>query len=146
MDNLKYCIITLELEFGAVNDQTMTVIVDHNGKQQQICPNTDTVISCNIEVEFPTAITLSLFGKNMNTDTQLNEKHEIIKDKYVKLTNLKIDKISAPLAYLQQKIKFILDDQFIVTNYFGFNGSATIYLDKSNAFTQQCYFIQSLTD
>lgn len=141
MSNLAYCKLTLEFEFGAIADSTMSVAV---GSAYTLNPGYDCRQQCELYIQLPSSIRLEVSGKNINTDTLVDDKQQIVKDKYVKLLDIKLDNISVPKHYLEKDITLRTHNDLIHSNYFGFNGVVEINFTKSNVFHQWCDFKKRL--
>jgi hypothetical protein len=127
MEKLKNSQIQLFFKFGAVHDSYMTVTV--NGVP--ILPDHNEQAMIEISVEFPSELIIELGGKNNNTDTLLNDAGEIVQDKFVQLTQVRVDRMNVNDNFLQKWPK--VNDSFTST-YFGFNGQAKLTFDAPSSF------------
>lgn len=137
MDLITKSKLLFTLEFGSVNDNTMQLEFLYNGQQCIMDPGRDVTITHVMDICFPAEITLTVSGKNMMTDTLLDEAGRIVRDKYIKLVAIEIDNIALPTAWMEKKIELIRPGQDpVISNYFGHNGTCSIRFSKANAFLQ----------
>lgn len=127
MEKLNHSRVQLYFKFGAVHDSYMTVTVngvtavpDHN-EQAQI----------ETSIIFPGELIIELSGKNNNTDTLVNDAGEIVQDKFVQLTQVRVDRMTVNDHFLQ---KWPLVNDLFTTTYFGFNGQAKLMFDAPSSF------------
>lgn len=127
MEKLNHSQVQLCFKFGSVHDSYMTVTVngvaavpDH---REQACIETS--------VTFPGELIIELSGKNNNTDTLVNDAGEIVQDKFVQLTQVRVDKMTVNDHFLQKWP--VVNDSFNTT-YFGFNGRAKLTFDAPSSF------------
>lgn len=139
------CLLTLTFEFGSIDGKTMKVeILPEIGKLIVLDPGIDQTLSCDIEIILPTTIKIEISNKNMSTDTIIDEHHNILKDKYVKLSALQLDKIAIPYHWLEKQTKILVGSETYHTNYFGFNGTCAIELPRSTVFQLYANFLREL--
>lgn len=143
MADWSVCDLELEFEFGCLNSKTMQVQIRLADRVETLDPGMDTALVYQTQVTLPAQIQIELSNKNMQQDT-LIENGVIVKDKYVKLTRLSIDKFETPQIYLEKNIKLITESATYTTNYFGFNGRVLIDLDQPNVFIQHCKFLREV--
>ena len=90
----------------------------------------------SVDVTLPTKITLVVHGKDMNNDTRLDDKGNIIQDLYVRIMGVYLDGFNLGEEFLYKKIKFITEDGVLTTPYLGFNGRVEFDLDQTTVFDQ----------
>ena len=130
------CDITLILEYGLINNKSFDVELTHNGVTTPITGTTHTV-----SVNLPTQIMVKFSGKNMATDTIIDDTGRIVADKYVKIKEILLDNIQLPRYFLEKKLELVDENNVIRnTNYIGFNGCLVLNFEKSNVFSQYYYF------
>jgi hypothetical protein len=145
MDPTRNSELTLVLDFGALNDTTMQLTVQNNNNTWAIDPKKTEKIKHTMSITLPTEIVLTVSGKNMMSDTTVDQTGKIIADKYIKLHSILIDNMPVPAHWLEQKIILVTDThQSIASNYFGHNGTCRITLPKSNAFLQFLSFSKEI--
>jgi hypothetical protein len=88
--------------------------------------------SFSTSVSWPSIITIEVFGKNQNCDTQVDDQGNILADKFIRLDKLVVDRMDVPL----NKNKIMLDTGTEKTPvvYWGFNGRIIIELDGPDSF------------
>jgi hypothetical protein len=88
----------------------------------------------SIEVELPTTINIITDGKDNNNDTLLDDKGNVIKDKFLRIDEISIDKKPIDTNALYKIIKIhTVEKQLIYSNYVGFNGVTSINLEYSDS-------------
>ena len=87
-----------------------------------------------IDVELPTTINIITDGKDNNNDTLLDDKGNVIKDKFLRIDEISIDKKPIDTNALYKIIKIhTVEKQLIYSNYVGFNGVSSINLEYSDS-------------
>jgi hypothetical protein len=128
MNNLNRARFKVSLEFGQLpSGKVMTATMFHDGCE---CPG------YAVDIELPTKIKLVISGKDMTTDTILDDKGNIVQDLYVKITGISIDGVGLNSIFLHQGITLITDHGNTITSYFGHNGHVDFILDQPNVFQQ----------
>ena len=127
MEILNHSEVQLWFKFGAVNNTYMTVHV--NGCP--VVPDSSESAMISVPVSFPGELLIELSGKNNNTDTLVNDAGQIIQDKFVQLTQVKVDRMNVSDHFLQ---KWPLVNDSFTTSYFGFNGQAKLSFDAASSF------------
>jgi hypothetical protein len=88
----------------------------------------------SIDVELPTTINIITDGKDNNNDTLLDDKGNVIKDKFLRIDEISIDKKPIDTNALYKIIKIhTVEKQLIYSNYVGFNGVTSINLEYSDS-------------
>jgi len=118
-------LIKLYFKFGGINNEYMNLNIIY---RENIIPVSTEPIQ--LLIEFPAKMILDISGKNMSSDTILDENGTIIKDKHIELTKVIIDNISVPDAYLK-KWPTLHGNR---SSYFGFNGVAELEFSEKNSF------------
>ena len=127
MEKLNSSQVQLYFKFGAVHNAYMSVHV--NGCP--VVPGANERSMISIPISFPGELIIELSGKNNNTDTLVNDAGEIVQDKFVQLTQVRVDKMTVNDYFLQKWP--IVNDSF-ATTYFGFNGQAKLTFDAPSSF------------
>lgn len=145
MKKLNRCYIEIELEFGCVNDKTMSVVLHSNGNDQTAIPeliNGQWLAKPKIYIELPTAVKLSFSGKDHITDVIFDHNGNIIKDLYVKILSVNIDGFKLNEKFIHQRLVIdTTDGQSWTTSYIGFNGNIIINMPEKNVFLQYYSFL-----
>lgn len=144
MADWSHCDLEIEFEFGALNSSTMQVQVTVNNHTEILDPGSDTTVVFQKQIKLPAQIQIRLSNKNMQQDTLVQD-GVIVKDKYVKMNRLSLDKFDTPQNYLEKNIKLNTDSDTHATNYFGFNGQVIIDLDQTCVFAQHCKFLREVS-
>ena len=132
MHDFSQCNIALEFEFGETNGKYMNLAVNDVAVTPD-CPHVDLTIT------LPNTIQLTLSNKGDN-DTIVDDSGNIVQDCYVKLTAIAIDGFKINEKFLHQKVIINTQDgQSITTNYFGFNGTVFLILDRTTVLSQCLY-------
>lgn len=126
--------ITIEFEFGLVNDSHMYVEIENNNEIAVVTPQDN--IWCS-DITLPTLIKINVSGKNHNTDTIVDEDGNILQDKYAKINRIALDCFELHTIYLHQMITLnAVDGNKHTTCYFGFNGQVELDFNKTNVLEQ----------
>jgi hypothetical protein len=127
--------ITFNFEFGAINDQCMIVNIFVDSHDILLNGLDHTEIKLD-SIKIPNTIKIKFSGKNSETDTILDSDGSVLKDKYVKITKIKIDQLSVPSWVIEKKLMLTTEDhRQIHTSYVGFNGEMIIDIPSSNVFS-----------
>lgn len=127
--------VDLDFELGFVQGRTMDMEVHVNGYQVYSGTN---IYQKQLRLEFsmalPGLIEIKLSGKN-EFDTEIDDRGNIVADKYIKLRRLIVDKMPVKTWLLENKLVVIETDNniFKTTNYFGYNGTAIINIKQDNS-------------
>jgi hypothetical protein len=127
MSDLSRARFKIELEFGRLSGKSMKAVMIHDGKE---CPG------FSVDLELPTKITLVVSGKNMSSDTKIDEDGKILEDLYIKIIGVSLDGFDIGVNFLYQKIKLVTEDGVLTTPYLGFNGHVDFIMDHSTVFQQ----------
>lgn len=127
MEKLNHSQVQLYFKFGQVRDTYMSMRV--NGID--VVPDADEQAMIELWIDFPCELVVELEGKDNNTDTVIDSDGKIIQDKFVQLTQVKVDRMSVGNHFLQKWP--VVNDSF-TTTYFGFNGQVRLNFDETTAF------------
>ena len=132
------CTVEFQFEFSAIAGRHMQVAIIVNSNDLYTVTPIDTLVTgTKINVELPSQIVLTFFGKNHNTDTVSDSDGNITQDIFVKILSMSIDGFQLNEKFLHQKLKLVtVDNQEIFTAYIGFNGNITIDLSTHTVFSQ----------
>jgi hypothetical protein len=131
MEKINRSQIELTFKFGQVREEYMTVrIVDSVGEKIAV-PDISNQCVISTVVDFPGELTIYLDGKNNAIDTLVNDAGVITQDKFVQLTQVKLDRMLVPDYFLQ---KWPLVNDSFITTYFGFNGTVKLQFNELNSF------------
>jgi len=120
--------VKLIFEVFCVDDQSMSMIIENESFDN--LPEGE--FTHEIDVDFPSKLRITLTGKNAK-DT-IVENGEIVKDKAIILTDIKVHDVSVDKNYLPRFITLHTTNEDIVSNYWGFNGYIEIDFNASNSF------------
>jgi hypothetical protein len=87
----------------------------------------------DIDIVLPCRLRFVLTGKNMDTDTQIDEQGRITADKCVVLERFYLNKVEIPTHKLQASCTYTTDHGIIHEIYWGFNGEVVIDFPYQNA-------------
>jgi hypothetical protein len=90
-------------------------------------------ISFTTDVVLPGDLVLEVYNKNQN-DTEIDEHHNIKRDKHIKVKSLVVDNMPVPANTLYKLLKLTHSQGESFGPYFGFNGSCQIRFDTQNTF------------
>ncbi len=128
MANLNSARFEIKLEFGQLSSgKTMKATLFYNDHE------------CSgyaVDVELPAKLKLAVSGKDIAVDTILDDQGNILQDLYVKIIAVSLDGFELNSIFLHQGIKFVTDQDTIITSYFGYNGYVEFVLDCPNVFQQ----------
>lgn len=127
MEKFKTGQVQLYFEFGQVRDRYMNLRV--NGID--VVPDSNEQAVVQVSVDFPGELCLELTGKDNNVDTILDSNGNIVQDKFVRLTKVKVDRMIVNDHFLQKWP--IVNDSFAST-HFGFNGQVRLGFNEPTAF------------
>jgi len=133
MTKFSTCKLEIDFEFGGCRDRYFSLQVD-DGYWQTMVSKDDS--SYSTEIHLPAIVRLHFSGKTKH-DTIIGKDNEIIEDMYVKILAIRLDKIGLNEKFIHQKIQIVTDSNDTHnTSYIGFNGTVTLDLAESNAFSQ----------
>lgn len=129
---------TLDFEFGELsNGKVMTVEIGQNDHWQPISRDKNNRATVSVDVDLPSKVSLRFLGKNMNTDTKVDENNNIVEDLYVRINRVSVDGFDMDRAFMHQQIKLVREDGSIVpTCYVGFNGCIDFNFEHDTVFKQ----------
>jgi hypothetical protein len=131
MENFNRGCVQLYFKFGAVHNAYMSAhIVDATGTRPITKDKNDHAM-VETMVDFPGELLILLDGKNNNTDTLIDDSGNIIQDKFIQLTQVKVDRMAVSDHFLQ---KWPLVNDSFVSTYFGFNGQVRLQFNEPNSF------------
>ena len=84
-------------------------------------------------IDLPGTVCIDLYGKGPN-DTQIDEQGNVLKDKYIKLEELTVDRMPVHILSLIKLPELHANNQVTRINYWGFNGQARINFEQSDPF------------
>jgi hypothetical protein len=84
-------------------------------------------------IMWPCTVTITVSGKNLNCDTQVDDLGNIVADKYVELQAVRVDHIEPGIGFIKS---LVLDtgSDLIQARYWGFNGKVVIDFDQDDSF------------
>jgi hypothetical protein len=125
--------ITIDFEFGHIDNRTMIVDILINNKLT-LENSSDAKIILK-QVSIPNEIKIKFSGKTPGKDTKVDNLGNIIQDMYVKIVGIKIDNLKIPNWVIEKKLSYTTDQgKELQTAYIGFNGTMTIPIPENNVF------------
>ena len=128
MSNLKQGRFELKLKFGQLSSGKM--ISADMFPEDRLCSG------YTVDITLPTKITLVVHGKDMKYDTEIDNEGNMVRDLYVRITEVYLDGFDLGVDFLYKKINFITNDGVLTTPYLGFNGRVEFDLDQPTIFDQ----------
>lgn len=124
------------LSLGRVHGQAMSLQVLVNDREVLQQPPTDQdQINLTFDVELPARIEFVTQGKDV-MDTVLDDRGQILQDKYIKVDRLIIDRMPVERWILESRLFEFVEDSGVIrhTNYFGSNGCARFEINTKDSF------------
>lgn len=139
-DLFSACTVKLTFEFGRIESRHMNLSIIHNSRTSYLLEPifNDNVGSAvlTLNITLPTVFDFVVSNKGP-LDTLVDSNGNIIQDCYIKLISLSLDGFVVTQDMLRNKISLVTDNgQVLLSNYFGFNGVATLNLSKPDVFSQ----------
>lgn len=129
MAKFNQSLVKLQFKFVELNNEYMNLNILLSDRFIPVSPAQFRTIE--FYINFPTEIVLDVSGKNMNSDTVLDDQGNIIKDKHIELIKVIIDNIAVPSLYLKKWPELDGNNN----SYFGFNGQFKLKFLEKNSFT-----------
>jgi len=128
MSNLSCARFQIKLEFGRLpSGKIMNAVLLHDDHE---CSGFE------VDIKLPTKLKLVVSGKDMNSDTILDDDGKVIEDLYVKIVKVSLDGIDLDDLFLCKKIKLVTNDGDRSGAYLGFNGHVDFVVDQPTVFQQ----------
>lgn len=123
--------LTFNLVIGHYNGTMSLKAV--SGKKVLIDKKTfrDEKFSFSAEISWPDPVVFILEGKEPN-DTLVDKSGNVSMDKFIKLESMIVDRMPVHIIALLDCVELATDTQVLKTNYWGFNGVASILFDKND--------------
>ena len=93
----------------------------------------DGIFNWRTEFTFPSTLQIKLDGKQP-FDTQLDDNGKIVADKYIKLLDIVVDRLSCAKYYVNKTMLITDQGKQIASDYWGFNGSVELDFPQQNSF------------
>jgi hypothetical protein len=128
--------IVMGFSAGFIDNQTMNLVIYNN---DQVIYQNYNIIDSRFVVEFesclPSTLCIDVSEKGPN-DTKVDDQGNILADKFIKLDYFNVDQMPVKSWILENGLIHFLTEhrQELKTNYFGFNGRATIDLNHTDSF------------
>lgn len=123
----------LWLTKGQFQGKIMSVQITANG----ITVDSETDI-VEFDCDLPGQIVISVAGKGQY-DTEVNDQGIILSDKFVRVDAVSVDRMILPKYIVESKLFCFVPDQKDLptapTNYFAYNGKASINIPNSDSFS-----------
>ena len=138
---MNQCQLQIFLDFrSSIDNECMSVSIEHANNISTVLPQEETVFCYETSIILPCRISLSFGNKKNGKDTTLDEYGNIIKDKCVIITDLKLDGLSVDPLYLVRHLELTHSGGPSWSNYVGFNGEMVIDFKYNNVFNQILHF------
>jgi hypothetical protein len=125
--------VTIDFEFGLLNNKSMKVVVAYEKDIFEATPDNPSVKIT--QVNLPNSFEIQFSGKT-NKDTIVDENGNILQDMYVKVVGLKFDHLIVPNWIVQKKLSYLTTSgQTLKTAYIGFNGLMKFDIPETNIFS-----------
>jgi hypothetical protein len=119
----------------STTDDYMNLAVSVDGQSKFGPAVCDKRLVVEFESTLPCQIQIDVSGKNY-LNTQIDENGNIVKDTYIRLDSVFIDRMPIKKWFLESKfLKFYTENQTLTSNYFGFNGRAVVDISYADSFT-----------
>lgn len=126
--------LKLTFEVGTIDNRSMSLTINNQGHISLYSNLSEGIFVYQDQIEFPCDFKIIVDGKGP-LDTQVDEQGNILQDKYIKLTNIEIDRLACDPYYLYKNIVLnTKDGQQITSNYWGFNGTIDLDFNQANSF------------
>lgn len=127
--------LKIKFFFGDVDGNTMNVDIQSNTFNSTVNSQPGAVY-WNQSIKLPGVVKLHFSGKNMQSDTRLDELGNIVLDKHVRITGIWLDGFKISKMALEQAIILKTDQGELVNSYIGHNGIVVFDFDQPNIFLQ----------
>lgn len=127
--------LKISLEVGECNGYMDVNIYVNNElvSQPDLTKNNNSTVDVDLQVNFPFDLKIQVSGKNLNTDTQIDD-GKIVKDKYIKLKKLYLARYSVHESVLYSTCSFYPENKSREqNNYFYCNGVAELKFQEPDA-------------
>ena len=112
----------------------MSLTFLNDGKLESFQQLEEGIFTHETTIKFPAKFSIQVNGKGP-TDTKVDEQGNIVKDMYIKLTDINVDGMSCHQQYLYNSINLTTDlGEKIQKSYWGFNGQVGLDFDYQNSF------------
>jgi hypothetical protein len=135
--------IVLQLEIGECNGTMQIVVTNERGTVKVNPVLTEGVTTVKFDTEIPDKVYIQLSGKDNRRDTIIDpQSQKVIKDKYIKVIELKVDGKPLPQSKVQQMFNLETDKHGTInSSYWGFNGKVVMDFPYSDSLE---YHLQNL--
>ncbi len=125
--------LTFKFEFGLLNNRHMLVEISFDDHVKKVDPTNSEIILKNVKL--PNLIFIRFTGKITGKDTIVDNNGNIINDMYIKILEIKMDRLKIPTWVIEKKLSYITEfGNKINSSYIGFNGEMVINIPESNGF------------
>ena len=124
--------IDLTLAVGECNGYMNSQWFVDNVIVADVKPTTADDIDISFDVTLPCTITVLFSGKNMATDTVLDESGNVLRDKFIFFKHLSLARVPVPEHIFRNFCNYETEDQTLNTTYYGFPGKMTFKFDEND--------------
>ena len=126
--------LKLTFEVSQLNGKSMSLTFLNSDKIETFDQLANGVFVYETKLEFPAKFSIQVSGKGP-LDTEVDAQGNVVKDLYIKLSDINVDGLSCHPTYVHQSINLITNGgEKILTNYWGFNGHVNLDFDYQNSF------------
>ena len=137
LPNFNSAKIKFKFEFSDFNGKVMNACIKNNDIVCALHPTESGPQYVELDITLPTAITLVFDGKDNSTDTSVDSNNSIVKDLYVKISNIWLDNILISDNIVCKICNLVtVNNGVINNNYVGFNGHINLDLNNNTVFEQ----------
>lgn len=126
--------LKLIFEISTIDNKSMDIAFNNGGVVESFSDLPDGEFIYETVITFPTEFEITVSGKGP-VDTVVDPSGKVIKDKYIKILSIEVDRIPCIPHYVHRNIVLhTVDGQEIVANYWGFNGTVKLDFTEANSF------------
>ena len=123
--------LSFELKFSFSNGAMRVIISDDNSTLLDLIDISEPMVQRSINITLPTKLTFTLSGKG-KYDTQLDSNNNIIADKYVLLSAMKLGEIPIQSNKLFDICDYTTSDGHSKNTFWAFDGQVIIDFDEKD--------------
>ena len=126
--------LRLQMHVSVLKQKSMTIKITSNHRQDLFADLEHGLFEYETSLTFPDQILITLDGKGPN-DTVVDDKGNIVEDKFIQLLDINVDGLSCNPHFLHHRIFLTTNSgQTVQSNYWGFNGTVLLDFLQPNSF------------
>lgn len=126
--------LKLTFNVSAIDGKSMNITFNNQGVYEHFTNLAQGEFVYETEITFPAEFEITLSGKGPG-DTVIDSDGNIIKDKYIEILNIEVDRIPCVPHYVHQRVTLETEDgQEVTAAYWGFNGVVKLNFKEANSF------------